>query len=70
MADPFLTLQQTNLFQSFKVGSLIKTRYGPCMELSPERVTTTKELSGQKLRKVSLHCRIPFTVDFTTRDAP
>ena len=38
------------------------------MELSPERVTTTKELSGQKLRKVSFNCRKPFAVDFTTRD--
>ena len=40
------------------------------MELSPERVTTTKELSGQKLRKVSLQCRKRFAVDFTTLDAP
>lgn len=40
------------------------------MELSPEKVTTTKELSGQKLRKVSLHCRKLFAVDFTTRDDP
>lgn len=41
--------------QSYQVfsGPLIKTRYGPCMELSPERITTTKELSGQKLRSVS-----------------
>ena len=31
---------------------LLKTRYGPCMELSPERITTTNELSGQKLRNV------------------
>ena len=49
----FCTLQQTNFVRFFQVRSLIKTRYGPCMELSPERVTTTKELSGQKLRKFS-----------------
>ena len=65
----FCILQQTNFVRFFKVRSLIKTRYGPCMELSPERVTTTKELSGQKLRKFSCEfCLEPFWWDYTTRD--
>ena len=66
---PFCILRQTNFVRFFKVRSLIKTRYGPCMELSPERVTTTKELSGQKLRKFSCEfCLEPFWCDYTTRD--
>ena len=65
----FCILQQTNFVRFFKVRSLIKTRYGPCMELSPERVTTTKELSGQKLRKFSCEFYLePFWWDYTTRD--
>ena len=64
---PFCILRQTNFVRFFKVRSLIKTRYGPCMELSPERVTTTKELSGQKLRKFSCEfCLEPFWFDCTT----